>query len=141
MKKSITKQLCVLILTLPLLLASCKKDGSSKGGSASATKAKLLTSGSWTIQDYQRKNGQGAWVSENDPNMVRYTITFYANNTYAEQGNGTLPSWSANADFSQITLGDGTDAFGTFRVVALTSTSLQLENLNPASDELYVYSH
>ncbi len=136
MKKSLTIRIRVLCLAIPLLLAACKKDGGS-----SSSKEKLLTSGSWTIQDYQKKNSQGVWVSENDPNMVRYTITFYQDNTYAEQTSGQSSSWSANSDFSQLTLGNGTDAFGTFRVVTLTSSSLQLENLNPASDELYVYSH
>jgi len=40
-----------------------------------------------------------------------------------------------------MTLAEGTDAFGTFRVVSCTSSSLNLENLNPADDELYIYTH
>lgn len=129
---------CYVLAATAFFIASCKKDSNS---SISSSKEKLLTSGSWTIQYYEKKNSQGTWVSENDPAMVHFAITFYANNTYAEPSTSSTSTWSANADFSQITLGDGTDAFGTFKVVALTATSLQLENLNPASGELYVYTH
>jgi len=123
--------LSLLLLSIAIF-SSCKKDGNS----STSSKLALLTSGTWTFVSYNKKNSAGQWVND-DPTSVTFYVTFNANGTCTETGSSTIGQWQANADFTTLTI-TNSDAYGSFDVVTLTSSSLQL--LNTVTGELWIYT-
>jgi len=133
MKKAYT--LIAIVCLVAGMLSSCKKGGTS---SPPSTRLSILTKGAWVLQDWQKKNSSGVWESEHDSFLTHDRITFHSDHTYTVEGRSDIGQWQSDDALTQLTIGDGTPEHGSYTVITITDSSLQLElNVN---GELWVYS-
>lgn len=131
MKRNLLISTLIALLTIGLY--SCKKDTSNSAASA----VKLLTSSRWTFQKYEY-NKNGTWIPDDidpaDPN--KFTVGFNANNTFSDysliDGSTVTGTWnfSSNSTVLTTTGGDLDMIPAVYTVTQLTSSTLQLTNLN-----------
>jgi len=130
MKKNLLIPALLMLLTVNFY--SCKKDSPN---SSSSSAVKLLTSSRWTFQKYEY-NQNGTWIA--DPDAVdadKFTVGFNTNNTFSEydltNGETSPGTWNFSSNNTVITTTGGGDIFpAVYTVTVLTSSTLQITNLN-----------
>ncbi|MGY3214775.1 hypothetical protein [Mucilaginibacter sp. HD30] len=121
--------LCALLLILSLL--SCKKSESGNNG-GSASRAKLLVGGKWTLQSYEYQKPDGTW--DKGP-INALTFEFHEDKSVVSVlgSSSALRAWVLSDDGGQLTItrvGGGAD---TYKILQLTSSLMQISKVGYSS--------
>ncbi|QKJ32453.1 hypothetical protein HQ865_22705 [Mucilaginibacter mali] len=121
----------VALLLAALSIGACKKDGDG-------SKAKLLTSGKWTLRKTEQRQKDGTWieVAHYDPTTLEFrddgTVTMIVGSASGVRG------WRLSGDQSQLTFVSASGGGDTYDIAQLTSSVLQYSPTGYAPDD---YAH